>query len=168
MDRVSTGTADRARGIAEPVPPDVPHECGTPEVVTTGIRMLPFREIKNVVKRWGQERWLHELDSPFGFKVVRILAGRRTSLQYHERKRETYFILDGDAVLHYRASIDSPDEEIPFPAGSVAHVDPGAIHRVAAVTDVVLVEASTCDDGSDNVRVEDDYGRVDGRITEEH
>ncbi|MEV3963453.1 cupin domain-containing protein [Nocardia sp. NPDC050193] len=176
MEEISqeTGTGmgsdsiDRAPGIAEPIPADVPHEAATPQVVAPGIRMLTFPGVKNVVKQWGQERWLHEPDSPFGFKVVRIRAGHRTSLQYHEHKRETYFILDGEAVLHYRAALDAPNELIPFPAGSVAHVDAGAVHRVAAVTDIVLVEASTADDGTDNVRVEDDYGRKDGRIAEEH
>jgi mannose-6-phosphate isomerase-like protein (cupin superfamily) len=155
-------------GIAEPEPVDRPHEAAAVHAVTPGIRMTTFRKVKNVVKHWGQERWLHEIDSPFGFKVVRIRSGHRTSLQYHERKQETYFILEGEAVLHFRSDVDAPDQEIPFSAGSVAHVDAGSVHRVAAVTDIVLVEASTYDDGTDNVRVEDDYGRSDGRIAAEH
>lgn len=159
---------DRLSGITESWPAEGPHEAIAPYAVTPGIRVQTFPDVKNVVKRWGQERWLHEQDSPFGFKVVRIKAGYRTSLQYHERKRETYFILAGTAVLHFRAAADASSQTIAFPAGSVAHVDPGAVHRVAAVTDVILVEASTYDDGSDNVRVEDDYGRADGRIAEEH
>lgn len=159
---------DRASGIAEPTPADGPHEVMASRLVAPGIRMLTFPEAKNVVKRWGQERWLHQQDSQFGFKVVRIRAGCRTSLQYHKRKQETYFILDGEAILHYRAAIDAPNQVVAFPAGAVAHVDAGAVHRVAAVTDVILVEASTYDDGTDNVRVEDDYGRGDGRIADEH
>lgn len=159
---------DGLSAIAEPVHPPGPHEAMPLRAVAPGISTTTFPELKKVVKRWGLERWLHEAGSAFGFKVVRIKAGHRTSLQYHEGKRETIFILKGEAVLHYRTAVDASSQEIAFPAGSIAHVDVGAVHRVAAVTDVIFVEASTYDDGTDTVRVDDDYGRGDGKIAEEH
>jgi mannose-6-phosphate isomerase len=120
-----------------------------------------------VSKRWGSEHWLHAEDNSYGFKVIRINRGSRTSLQYHREKQETYFILSGLAALHTRAR-DGTDHVVDFPAGWAVRVPPGAIHRVEARTDIVLIEASTYDDGSDNVRIEDDWGRADGRIATEY
>ncbi len=137
-------------------------------VLTDGLVVGQYRTSKRVVKQWGQERWLSRLDSPFTFKIIKIRAGARTSLQYHREKSETYFILTGTARLHYRHSVDGPTQSMLFPSGAIAHVQPGQVHRVEALSDVVLIEASTFDDASDNVRLEDDYGRGDGRIEVEH
>ena len=159
---------DTRDSIREPDDDTGAHEAREPRHVAPGVRVVGFTDTKKVVKLWGQERWLHEKDGPYGFKFIRISAGRRTSLQYHEHKRESYFILEGEAVMHYRETRDGENLRMPMPAGTLAHVDPGAVHRVEAVTDIVLVEVSTYDDGSDNVRLEDDYGRGDGRIAREH
>jgi mannose-6-phosphate isomerase-like protein (cupin superfamily) len=123
---------------------------------------------KQVKKGWGREFWLHEDDAPFSFKVNLIKAGMRTSLQFHERKRETYFIASGNAKLHYIDNASGAVVCVDFCAGTVGHISPGGVHRVEAVTDVILIEASTADDGSDNVRVSDDFGRPSGRIDAEH
>lgn len=156
--------------ISEPEADNEAHESRGPREVAPGVRVIEFADTKKVVKLWGQERWLHEEErnGPYGFKFIRVTAGRRTSLQYHEHKRESYFILEGEAVMHYRETRDGENLRLPMPAGTLAHVDPGAVHRVEAVTDIVLVEVSTYDDGSDNVRLEDDYGRGDGRLENEH
>jgi mannose-6-phosphate isomerase len=159
-----------AEGIRESSGAHEPHGTRNVSQILPGVRMVQFRDVKLVQKRWGRERWLHEEGAPFGFKVIRIKAGHRTSLQYHERKRETYHILEGEAVLVLRGDKDGPDMRLDFPAGMIAHVEAGAIHRVEAVSDIVLIEASTFDDGADNIRIEDDYGRDgrDGRLPEEH
>ena len=170
MVRISNREECYAEGIREPSGEYEPHEIRKISQVLPGVRMVHFQDVKLVRKRWGQERWLHEEDTPFGFKVIRIKAGHRTSLQYHAQKRETYHILEGKAVLVLRADKDGPDIRMDFPAGMIAHVEAGAIHRVEAVSDIVLVEASTFDNGTDNIRIEDDYGRDgrDGRLPEEH
>ncbi|MEV5981395.1 hypothetical protein [Streptomyces sp. NPDC052114] len=159
--------AQPSSGIAEP-DSNEPHDTRNMRSITAGLRVLDFADTKVVIKPWGRERWLHETGAPYGFKVIRITAGSRTSLQYHREKRESYFILEGEAILHYRAEHDSPTLELPMPSGTLAHVDPGSVHRVEAVTDIVLVEVCTPDDGSDNVRLDDDYRRGDGRVETEH
>lgn len=134
--------------------------------LAAGISVRSFAATKRVTKRWGNETWLHGDDHPFGFKVIRLDAGHRTSLQYHEKKHEVYFVLEGVARLHYRTD-EGEIATAPFVGGTVATVAPLAWHRVEAVTDVTLIEASTYDDGSDNIRVEDDYGRPNGYIPAE-
>lgn len=164
----ATIAASAATGITEPDPDDGAHETRNVETLAAGVRVVDFVDTKKVVKKWGQERWLFETDAPYGFKVIRIKSGRRTSLQYHEHKRESYFILEGEALMHYRAERDGETLLLPLPAGRLVHVDEGYVHRVEAVTDIVLIEVSTYDDGSDNVRLEDDYARGDGIVLEEH
>ena len=133
-----------------------------------GLRLNKFDNVKLVEKPWGWERWLHERDAPFGFKVIKVKAGMRTSLQYHERKQETYYILMGEGRLHFRRTMNSTDEIVDFSSGAIGHVDPGAIHRVEAITDIILIESTTPDDGTDNIRIDDDQGRPSGRIDSEH
>jgi trehalose 6-phosphate synthase len=53
-----------------------------------GVDLLQLRDAKLVRKGWGDERWLVHEGAPFAFKVIRLEAGQRTSLQLHRRKHE--------------------------------------------------------------------------------
>jgi mannose-6-phosphate isomerase len=122
---------------------------------------------KKVSKAWGQELWLVPEGAPFGFKMISINAGQRTSLQYHERKEEANLLLSGSATLWYADGPDDPVSECVLHEGDIVHVRPGALHRIAAITDVVLVEVST-PELDDVIRVADDFDRGNGRIDAEH
>jgi mannose-6-phosphate isomerase len=124
-------------------------------------------DMKIVHKHWGEERWLVAEGSPFGFKLITIRAGKRTSLQYHERKEEANLILCGEGWLRVGADSASPLEDHSLTAGHIAHIRPGVVHRIEAVTDIVLVEVST-PELDDVIRIEDDLGRGSGRIESEH
>ena len=122
---------------------------------------------KVVRKHWGEERWLVAEGSPFGFKLIRVLAGRRTSLQYHCHKEEANLVLCGEGRLYSAEARDSPVTESALLPGQIVHVRPGAVHRIEAVTDLVIVEVST-PELDDVIRIEDDSGRSSGRIAAEH
>ena len=47
------------------------------------------------------------------------------------------------------------------------HIKPGIVHRVEAIDDLLLIEASTVE-LDDIFRLEDDSGRQHGRIEKEH
>ena len=49
-----------------------------------------------------------------------------------------------------------------FP-GMVFHIKPGIIHRVEAITDLTLIESSTIE-LDDVIRINDEWGRHDGKI----
>ena len=49
----------------------------------------------------------------------------------------------------------------------VIHVKKGCIHRVEAIEDMTMLEASTIE-LDDVIRLQDDTERSDGRITHEH
>ena len=51
-----------------------------------------------VYKPWGKEVWL-ELNDKYCYKRIYINAGTKTSYQYHERKLETNFIIEGTAEI---------------------------------------------------------------------
>lgn len=123
--------------------------------------------VKVVYKPWGDERWLVPEGSPFGFKLITVRAGKRTSLQYHRQKEEANLILSGEGRLRLADDAGAPLTEYALVPGQIAHVRPGTVHRVEAVTDLVLVEVST-PELDDVVRIEDDMGRGSGRIEAEH
>ncbi|MET0237253.1 MAG: cupin domain-containing protein [Kibdelosporangium sp.] len=131
------------------------------------ISVLSTNTAKKVTKGWGNELWLVAEGAPFGFKMISIDAGRRTSLQYHERKEEANLLLRGSAILWYADSLGDEVRKRDFHEGEVVHVRPGAVHRIEAVTDIVLVEVST-PELDDVIRVSDDFDRGNGRIEAEH
>lgn len=123
---------------------------------------------KKVTKRWGEERWLVAEGAPFGFKIIHIHAGQKTSLQYHERKEEANLVLRGSGVFFYAS--EQPNgllRKIGVSVGDIVHILPGMVHRIEARTDITLVEVST-PELDDVIRLEDDWNRGSGRIESEH
>ena len=104
-------------------------------------------------KEWGTELLVAHTSQYVG-KVSWMHAGEQGPLQYHEHKDETVYVFSGCAWVDFdsgtglvRCVIDT---------GSSIHIPPGAVHRVGAVTDCVLFEAST-PHFEDRVNVEDQY-----------
>lgn len=122
---------------------------------------------KMVRKPWGEERWMVPEGAPFGFKLIVIKGGCRTSLQYHEQKEEANLILSGTGTMILGGRCDDEHVKQALVPGMVVHVRPGNIHRVEASTDLVIVEVSTAE-LDDVVRIADDTGRGDGRVQAEH
>lgn len=120
---------------------------------------------KVVTKPWGKEEWL-ELNDKFCYKRIHINAGHRTSFQYHKRKRETNFIISGKAEVWLENDAGEVEKKV-LEAGEFFNVTPPKKHRVVALTDVILQEAST-PEVDDVIRIEDDSNRPDGRIESEH
>jgi mannose-1-phosphate guanylyltransferase len=74
------------------------------------------------------------------------------SLQKHERKKETMYLLRGRLKYHLNG-VDFEMNE-----GSCLTVNPGDVHRVEALVDSVILEVST-PHLDDVIRLEDRYGR---------
>ena len=110
-----------------------------------------------VEKPWGHELIWAETEEYVG-KILHIRAGEALSLQYHEQKDEVIHLLSGEMRFEAGASPDEI-EDIDLKAGESYHVRAGTIHRMIAVTDCDVLEAST-PHLSDVVRLEDRYGRA--------
>jgi dTDP-4-dehydrorhamnose reductase/mannose-6-phosphate isomerase-like protein (cupin superfamily) len=114
------------------------------------------QEIRRVDKPWGHELiWAHT-DRYVG-KILHIKQGERLSLQYHEKKDETIFVLTGKMVFEVGAK-DGPREDLVLKAGEGFRVTPFTTHRMIALEDTDVLEAST-PELDDVVRLEDKYGR---------
>ena len=135
--------------------------------MSKGIHVTSTEAAKVVSKGWGEERWLVHGDAPFVFKLIRLRAGMRTSLQFHREKEEANLLLEGRAELVFETDSAGSLERRALEPGDVVHVRPGAMHRLEAVSDVVVLEVST-PEVDDVVRLSDDWNRPDGRIDAEH
>lgn len=107
--------------------------------------------IQVVPKPWGKEIWFANQPEYVG-KILCITKGHRYSLQYHERKTETQYVLKG------RVKFTLDKEEVILNPGDKLDVFPGTVHRAEALEDVEILEVST-NDLDDVVKLEDDYGR---------
>jgi mannose-1-phosphate guanylyltransferase len=143
--------------------------------------------MKKVYKHWGYELWIADgTKTPYASKHILFKAGNRTSLQVHEYKIETNYVLSGTGVLHrsktpldielfLKTGMTTKEVEeyettfdiIELAEGVVFDVTPGYVHRVIAYTDLVFMETSTTE-LDDVIRLQDDQGRTHGRISSEH
>lgn len=111
---------------------------------------------RRVEKPWGHELiWAHTEN--YVGKILHVKAGHALSLQYHEQKDETMHCLRGRMRLLVGASADEL-RELMLEEGQSIRISPPTVHRVEAITDVDILEAST-PHLEDVVRLEDRYGR---------
>ena len=125
----------------------------------------PLHPPKIVEKPWGREIWFADQPAYAG-KLLEVRKGCRLSLQYHERKIETLYLLSGRVRLTYRATAPgetptvavAPADQFEWLPGRALHVPPRTVHRFEALEDSVLAEVST-PDLTDIVRLQDDFAR---------
>jgi mannose-6-phosphate isomerase-like protein (cupin superfamily) len=106
------------------------------------------------------------LNECYCYKRIYINKGTRTSFQYHQIKRETNYIIEGEAEVWLENDLGEIEKRI-MKANEFFTVHPTMKHRIVALTDLVLQEVST-PEVDDIVRMQDDAGRPDGRIEREH
>jgi len=110
-----------------------------------------------IPKPWGSELWVAHTDRYAG-KILRIRAGCRLSIQYHEVKDETSCVLSGRVIVSQGNSPDRMTDRELGP-GESWHNPPRLVHTLEAVEDSEVMEVST-PELDDVVRLEDRYGRV--------
>jgi len=119
------------------------------------LRKVRF-EPRRVDKPWGYELiWAHA--ERYVGKILHVERGHALSRQYHRAKDETIHLLSGSLRFEFDAG-DGPREVVLRPGDSM-RIRPGTIHRMVALTDCDVLEAST-PELDDVVRLEDRYGRI--------
>jgi mannose-6-phosphate isomerase len=113
---------------------------------------LPYR----VEKPWGYELIWAKADHYVG-KLLHIEPGHVLSLQYHNKKDESIYVLSGEIILRIQRGETLIERHVG--AGEAFHVPPKQIHQFEAVVVSDLLEAST-PELDDVVRLKDRYGRV--------
>ena len=142
---------------------------------------------KVVKKPWGNEWWLSEGKStPYALKRILFRSGQRSSLQVHQHKIETNYVLDGSGLflisskpIDVEAWLRNPHKEVQLAKiiedlveivlapETIVDVPAGYVHRVIASTDLTFIECSTTE-LDDVIRLVDDSNRGHGRISSEH
>lgn len=114
-------------------------------------------EVRRVPKPWGHEIiWAHT-DRYVG-KILHITAGQALSVQYHERKDETVYLLSGELKYWVQLEGETDLRDMRLQQGDAFRITPGTVHYMEAVTDCDVLEAST-PELDDVVRIRDRYGR---------
>src|ERR1035437_4441522 len=115
--------------------------------------------VKRIEKPWGYEiHWVPE-GKPYMGKILHINEGKRISLQVHDKKQESWFILSGRAkVIWDNDKGELIETELEQGKGYSCCL--GQRHRLVGITDRDVLEASTPEIGT-TYRLEDDYKRPD-------
>lgn len=103
-------------------------------------------------KPWGYEEILEENEF-YVLKFLYMQGGHQCSWQYHERKVETVFVLEGRLTL-----VLEGEERVLWPRECVT-ILPGVRHRMCARDGVVAYLETSTPHLDDVVRLGDDYGR---------
>lgn len=116
--------------------------------------------MENVIKidkPWGYERHL-EINENYVVKELFMKEGNSCSLQYHNKKHETFYVLKGRLKFYVGPSKDNLNIIFLEP-GEHYTIEPLVVHRMEAVVDSLYLESST-NFLDDVIRLEDKYGRV--------
>ncbi len=106
---------------------------------------------------WGRFYVLHD-ESNYKIKRIEVDSGHRLSYQFHNKRSETWTIVDGIGSINLDGQVKD------YKKGDSIYIPQGVKHRIENKTSkkVVFIEVQT---GSyfgedDIIRLEDDYNRI--------
>ena len=108
---------------------------------------------------WGSietaRRW------PVAIKRITMREGTQSSLEFHIKKAEIYWVLSGRLKVGMRVG-RGENTSVELGPGECFHIQPGDMHMRQAITDCVIMEA--CDSENDVRFVADGktYNHVEG------
>ncbi|OGE44816.1 hypothetical protein A3B39_00165 [Candidatus Daviesbacteria bacterium RIFCSPLOWO2_01_FULL_37_10] len=115
--------------------------------------------IKRVKKPWGYEIHFTQDDLPYMGKILHINAGKRVSLQIHDKKMESWYKLSGKVIMILGDKEGNLfEQEMEEGVGYTTTINQK--HRLKALEDSDILEVSTPEIGT-TFRLEDDYARTD-------
>jgi mannose-6-phosphate isomerase len=112
--------------------------------------------LTTVVKPWGGEELLAHTED-YALKRIRVNKGEGSSLQYHNQKTESLYMVSGLLQFEIGKTEDSL-VTLELGPGECVDIPAGIIHRTLALEDVDVIEVST-PHLDDVVRLQDKYGR---------
>ena len=118
--------------------------------------LFAHRDVTRIQKPWGYELIFAKTDRYVG-KIIHVNRGESLSLQYHEMKEETLFVVRGE--LRLTVEYEGDRRVVSLREGEAFHIPPRLIHRMEAIVDTDVAEVST-PELQDVVRLEDRYGRA--------
>lgn len=116
--------------------------------------------VRRIEKPWGWEIHFTPDDKPYMGKIIHINAGARLSLQVHDKKKESWFLMSGRGKVIWEAEEGGELVETELEVGRGYSCEVGQKHRLAGITNCDIIEVSTPEIGT-TFRLEDDYKRTD-------
>lgn len=108
---------------------------------------------KKVETYWGSIQTIISHDE-YVCKRMWMKAGSQSSMEYHVKKKETYFIEDGSLMVGLRVD-RAKNTSVLLQKGDVFTIYPGQMHMRIAKEDVTILEVSTGETEGDTHFVED-------------
>ena len=109
---------------------------------------------KIVDKVWGREIWYaNNQDKDYCGKVLEINSGEKLSMHFHLLKDEMFYVLEGDCDVVIIDTAKAKEISCHLSPGDCYHIKQGLPHRLIAITDCKILEASTFHRDSDSYRV---------------
>ncbi|HSX43512.1 MAG TPA: hypothetical protein VLF59_05500 [Candidatus Saccharimonadales bacterium] len=115
--------------------------------------------VRHIEKPWGYELHWVPADAPYMGKLLHVNAGARLSLQVHDQKQESWFLMHGRAAVIWENDRGELIETELQP-GQGYSTQVGQKHRLKGITDSDIIEVSTPERGT-TWRLDDDYDRPD-------
>lgn len=128
-----------------------------PNFDKTKFTNVPY--VKKIEKPWGYElHWVPE-DKPYMGKIFHLNANARMSLQIHDKKQESWLLIEGRAkVVWDNSNGELTETELEYEKGFSCET--GQRHRLVGITNCIIIEVSTPEKGT-TYRLEDSYHRPD-------
>lgn len=116
--------------------------------------------VRRIDKPWGYElHWVPE-DAPYMGKLIHVNEGARLSMQVHDEKKESWFLMSGNGAVIWEDANGELVETVLQPGlGYTTQI--GQRHRLKGLEGGCdIIEVSTPEAGT-TYRLEDDYARAD-------
>lgn len=133
------------------------NDTDSPQFNTSTFKQESFA--KRINKPWGYEIHWVPAELPYMGKVLHINEGARLSLQIHDQKQESWFLIKGKAKVIWEDNNGKLTETV-LSEGVGYSTSVGQKHRLVGITDCDIIEVSTPELGT-TWRLEDDYSRPD-------
>ena len=110
----------------------------------------PF--VQRVSKGWGEEV-IFTNSLLYCGKILKMQAGSRMSMHFHQEKDETWYVLKGSITLVEMNLYNAEQNAQALKPGDVVHISPFTPHQAFANEDSEILEVSTRDRSVDNYRI---------------
>ena len=120
-----------------------------------GINKIPkiTKPVLHKEKYWGHITSIFA-DENFTLKKIFMKKGSQSSLEFHCKKDEYYYIFSGKLKVGLRIG-RAKNTSLIMNEGDVIRIQPGLMHMRIALEDTIIIEWSNKDDDSDSHIVED-------------
>ena len=112
------------------------------------IKLAEKKHVKVTETGWGDEVEIHNGDGYCG-RVLNVIKGQKSSLHYHLKKNETFYVLSGRISIDL--SFDLHKESMILEEGDSIDIPRFVLHRFIGLQDAKVLEISTEDNGEDDI-----------------